>query len=370
MSNLNVILMAPTPPPAGGIGSWAIRYSNLATNYGIECNICDESLLNKRNVFGDKAKKHLISEIKRCFKIWKQLKQLLKHNKGNTVVHCNIPAAPLSIFRELVSLRIAHKKKAKFIVHFRCTVSQSADSKFALLMLKKIVKKADGVIVLNQASFDYINDHCKKVSYLQIIPNFVDIKRNNDNRHFNERIKTVLYVGGVVPDKGCDNIVKVARHFTDIQFKLIGNPSSLIVNMIKNSDIKNVLLLGEQNREVVDNELANADAFIFLSRFKHEGFSVALTEAMSMGLPCIVTDWAANREQVGKFAHHLVVQEPDLINKVVGAIKYLDDVNIRREVSIYNRNRVIDNYSPEVIMKKYYAFYENVLKLGKSNDSK
>lgn len=355
--------MAPTPPPAGGIGSWAIRYKNIANKHGINCFICNESLSNKRNVFGDKTKKSIFVELKRSLRIWKDLRNLLKQHSDNTIVHCNIPSAPFSILRELISLRITKKRKAKFIVHFHCTVSHSSDSKIGRILLNKIVKRADGVIVLNKESEDYIYKNCKKINNIKIIPNFVNYVEGSDNRVINNDIKNILYVGGVVEEKGCDNIVDVSKYFPDINFKLIGNYSSSIFKKINDESCKNVILMGEQSREVVDKELLSSDLFLFLSRFKHEGFSVALTEAMSAGLPCIVTDWAAAKEQVGEYADYVAVKNPDLVMKVANTINYLKDATIRKKISIYNIKRVKDNYSVDVIMNSYRSFYLEVLNL-------
>ena len=70
-----VVLLAPTPPPIGGIAAWTVRMmnANLPNNWKVE--VVDEKISGKREFFGDKTKINVKSEIKRCFGIWNGLKK-------------------------------------------------------------------------------------------------------------------------------------------------------------------------------------------------------------------------------------------------------------------------------------------------------
>ena len=69
-----------------------------------------------------------------------------------------------------------------------------------------------------------------------------------------------------------------------------------IVELSKN--VHNVFLVGVLNRSEVMREMSEADVFVFLSKYIGEGFSNALAEAMASGLPCLVSDWAANADMI------------------------------------------------------------------------
>lgn len=82
---MKVVLLAPTPPPAGGIAGWTERMMNAQLKNGWTVSVVDEKVTGKRQVFGEKSKRNLFSEIKRCFKIWSDLK---KNSKIQTQKSC------------------------------------------------------------------------------------------------------------------------------------------------------------------------------------------------------------------------------------------------------------------------------------------
>ena len=358
--NVNVVLMAPTPPPAGGIGAWAQRYLFLADRYKINALLCDESLIGKRVVFGEKSKKNLFNEIKRSFKIWKQLKNCLKEFGNNAIVHCCIPAMTNSLLREYFSLKIAKKRKVKFVFHFRSTIPNSINSKFSRFLLKKVLKKTNHCIVLNSISKTYLTQFISE-DKISVVPNFIEEKEIFPKESFRSNIKKALYVGGVIPEKGCDIIVEAASKMPSIDFVLVGKISDAIKNVVLEKGITNVILKGELSKNEVQLEMKDSDVFLFLSRYKGEGFSNAVIEAMACGLPCVVTDWAANKDQIGIYGQELCV-ESDNSQQLIDILQSINDKNKRMEISSYNVQRVKDLYSETVVMNSYLEIY-NFLKM-------
>ena len=55
-----VILLAPTPPPAGGIAGWTVRMLNSKLKNEWKIELVDEKLLGNREAFGDKTKKNYL----------------------------------------------------------------------------------------------------------------------------------------------------------------------------------------------------------------------------------------------------------------------------------------------------------------------
>lgn len=363
MEKNNVILMAPLPPPAGGIGRWTQRFLKLSNQYGINCLLVNETLIGKRKVFGNKNRINPFNELKRTLGIWNQLRKSIKKvNENSFVVHCCIPAFRNSLLREIHSARIVKRKKGKFVIHFRSTVPNSIKGKFDIFLLKKMLKICDQCIVLNEKSFEYISSLTSKEK-ISLIPNFVDEKETIAIKNVAKDLKKVIYVGGVIEEKGCDTIINVAKEFPDLVFNLVGNPSEQIIRLA--SKQKNVVLLGEQPTNTIISLLDDSDVFMFLSRFEGEGFSNAVIEAMGRGLPCIVTDWAANKEQIGDMANKYNLCVPILdCSAVIMALRTLHSFDIRKEVSLYNINRVATHYNNEIIIKQYIRIYDTLLKKG------
>src|SRR5690606_8862552 len=97
-TKMKVILLAPTPPPIGGIAGWTVRMQNANLKNGWEVEVVDEKLIKGREVFGKRTKRNLLVEIKRSCNIWKNLLRALKDKKSK-VVHASIPASTTGMAR-------------------------------------------------------------------------------------------------------------------------------------------------------------------------------------------------------------------------------------------------------------------------------
>ena len=350
-----VILLAPTPPPIGGIAAWTVRMMNakLPNNWQVE--VVDEKIIGKREFFGDKTKLNIKSEIKRCCGIWKGLRKALKDNDVR-VVHSCIAANTLPILREYVCACITKSRHKKFIIHFRCTVPNIVTGRLNRLALKLICRKADCIMLLNKQSEDYI----RNLTYTKtvIIPNFVDNAEIFEEHIIREHIKRVLYVGGVIESKGCLDIIEVAKNFPEIEFKFIGNIEEKC--KFAAEKISNIVLAGTMPHSKIIDEMNEADVFMFLTFFPGEGFSNSLAEAMAAGLPCIVTDWAANKDMIETDGGAVVPVHG--IHEAIQALSYMMDKEIRKKQSNFNISKVRLKYADERVQKQYIDCYEELIK--------
>lgn len=355
---MKVVLLAPTPPPRGGIAGWTVRMleATLKNNWGII--LVDEKIIGDRDMFGDKnaRKRNMSDEINRCFKIWSGLYKALKDEDAR-VVHSCIPAGTLSMMREYVCACITKIKKRKFIVHFRCTVPNIAVGKLSNFILKLLCKKCDLIMTLNEQT----NEYLRKITDtpLVLIPNFISESEIFDSKVISDKIDTALYVGGVVETKGAYELIEVAQKNPDIQFRLVGSVDSAISEYVKNQDIKNLTFCGSLDKPTVKTELKNADVFMFLSYFEGEGFSNALCEAMAAGLPCVVTKWAANPDMIeDKGGVAVDIKNAEAASQ---ALCSMQSPEVRRAQSDFNISKVKNCYIERVIIDKYVDAYESLL---------
>ena len=352
---MKTILLAPTPPPAGGIASWTVRMQNTSLKNGWEVAVVDEKLIGNRDIFGN-TKMSLIIEIKRCLKIWTQLWKSL-NDPDAKIVHSNIPAGTTGMLREYVCALITKVRKRKFIIHYRCTIPNMVTSRFGLLIFRALTNKSDLVFALNSVSVEFVKKNSN--TPVKLIPNFIeknDVVKEKTN--ISEKIQRVLYIGGVIESKGCLDILEVAKEFPNIQFRLVGKTEANILNMDKPS---NVVLCGEKNKEEVKRELEEADVFIFVSYFLGEGFSNALVEAMANGLPCIVSDWAANKDMIEENGGFVVpIKDTQAIINALN--KLIRDKSLRKIQSQWNINKVRNYYIDKIVTEMYVDAYENILK--------
>lgn len=348
-----VVLLAPTPPPVGGIAGWTVRMMNATLKNGWQVAVVDEKTIGGRQVFGDKTKRNLLTEIKRCLRIWKNLKIELKDPNAK-VVHSCIPSVPLAMLREYICARITKRRKRKFIIHFRCTVPNTTKGRFGHFMLKRLCNQADLIMTLNEQTNAYLEQYTKTPK--QLIPNFVSAQELASREHVREKIEKVLYVGGVIQTKGAMDMLEVAKQFPEIEFRMVGKSESQVEEYAKQNNILNVVFTGPKEREEVKQELMDADVFMFLTYFHGEGFSNALAEAMATGLPCIVTDWAANKDMIEDQGGCVVpVKVPQ---EAVKALKSILSPEIRAKQAAWNTQKIKTQYLDEIVLDQYVDVYE------------
>ena len=176
----------------------------------------------------------------------------------------------------------------------------------------------------------------------------------------------VLFLGRIQQKKGLDilaqafgNLVRT-RH--DVRLVVAGpdedNTLTEIKTILKSQGAleKAVfpgMLTGEQKLEA----LGAADIFALTSY--SEGFSVALLEALSAGLPLVITD-ECNFPEVGDSRAGFVVR-PNDSETASALMSLLDSADLRREMSENARRLVRSNYTWERIAKKMFTLYENVI---------
>lgn len=351
---MKVLLLAPLPPPMGGIASWTVRMLNANLKNGWTVDVVDESLGNGREIFGNKKKRNYFTEAKRCLKIWGDLRRKLKDPEV-VAVHSCIPSYTLSMLREYVCACITVSKKKKFILHFRCTVPNSVNTRVSRFVFKRICAKSDRIFLLNQQSVDLAKTLTS--TPVELIPNFVESSEIVDRKEINEKLSTVVYVGGVIETKGCGEIIELAKSFPDITFTLVGLPSDAIKE--KAIGVNNVVFTGVKSKSEVREILGSSDAFAFLSYFKGEGFSNALAEAMAMGLPCLVTDWAANADMIEDKGGFVVPVKNT--EAAIEGLKRMLPREVRQSQSEFNLRKVREAYSDEAVLSQYVDAYERTL---------
>lgn len=352
-----VLLISHFPPPAGGIATWTKRILSIGLPDGWEIDHINSNTINGRDPFKN-TKRNIKDEYIRSRNIWKQEKEFLKSDKDIKVVHTNIPCTVFGMIRETVTGKIAKKYNKKFILHCRCTVPNVVNSGFKTFFWKVLTHYCDGIIVLNKKSYDFAKKNSN--SEVELIPNFVSESEItfDENKSIRNKVQNITYVGGVTPEKGCDTIVKAAKKFPSIKFNLIGIVSEEIQRM---NAPENVIFHGNHPTEYVKEHLKDADVFLFLSRYWGEGFSNALVEAQAAGLPCIVTDWAANADQIENIGGKIIPQnDVDALVEAIRTIK--NDRDFRGQASKWNVNKVKSAYVDKVVLKQYTDFYGKLIK--------
>lgn len=358
-----ILLLSQTivPGKIDGLSVWTHNMIEEFKNASWNISIVSENMIGNRSTYGNKTKRNYFVELKRCRIIWNNLKKALKADPSIEVVQSCVPASPLSILRELFCLRIAKKFKKKYVIHFHSTVPNSINRSHNRIikgvsnhLLSKICKKADLIFTLNAESKEYLHKYTNKTI---VVPNFVNESFVSSKKTVNYKLKKAIYVGGVVESKGCKKIIELANFFPDVVFELVGQANDDITKYAANSH--NVVLTGPLSHELALEKLETADLFMFLSHFSGEGFSIALLEAMAKGLPCLVTDWAANKDMI-ECSGGEVVDFFDIETIKTGFERMLP-YDKRVSCSMFNIAKVKKEYTSNVVVSLMIDCYEKIV---------
>jgi len=159
---------------------------------------------------------------------------------------------------------------------------------------------------------------------------------------------------------------KLNKTYPEIHFVLVGQgvdkDNHLLIKLIEDLKItKNVHLLGEH----MDVEEITAGLDIACSSSSRgESFSNAIGEAMACGIPCIVTDVGASAWMVGETG--IVVKPGDrkaFADAMITLIKMSSEERLR--LGKLARDRIIKNFSLNLIVKRYEDMYKNLQNIKK-----
>lgn len=348
---MNILLVSPIPPPAGGISTWTKGYLNSYQAKKNKINIVNTAVTGNR--VDNFTNKNIFDEINRTINILKEMKYKLSLNTPD-VVHINTSCSKFGMIRDLACLNLIKNSKTKIVLHCHCDTSYMVKGIVAEKVFIKICNKADKILTLNHSSYNHIKGIVGKES--TIIPNFIKdevVNMKHINKISNE-IKDILYVGHIVKTKGCYEIISVAKELPDKNFIMVGYLS----NEIKSIDTpKNVKFIGEVSHDEVLKYMKECDLFLFPTHT--EGFPNVVLEAMACGMPILTTNVGAIPDMIERKGG--IIVEPKDINSIKTSINKLEERKVRLEMSQWNVKKVNSNYTINQVMDKIFEVYEKII---------
>ena len=116
-----------------------------------------------------------------------------------------------------------------------------------------------------------------------------------------------------------------------------------------------ITFTGRLNEEEIKEELLNSDIFALTS--KSESFSLVLCEAMNYGVPCVAFDVDVGPREIiedGITGFLIENRNIDLMIRKISLL--LNDINLRKNMSINQMKSVQKYYSNNIINKWKYLF--------------
>ncbi len=346
---LKLLLVSPkTEKSNGGIAVWTETFlKNLPDS--LDFDLLNIATVGKRAENGN-AKRSMTDEFVRTRRIFRDLRNLLKTKKYD-IAHINTSCGTFGLIRDYLTARKIKKKQqsCKIVIHFHCDIKTQCNSRVSLMFLEKILRLADTALVLNRKNHLYLSEKFKFESI--VLPNFIEEKMIIDSpKSISENVNKAVFVGYVQPPKGIWEIYELAKLLPEIRFDLIGEVSHEVLSWDRP---ENVELSGSKPHYEILDALDGADVFVFPSH--SEGFSIALLESMSRGVPSVATDVGANLEMLeneGGF----VVDVGD-VSAIKEAFERMSASDVRKQMSEWLVNKVATNYTVESVIKQLLTIY-------------
>jgi glycosyltransferase involved in cell wall biosynthesis len=178
--------------------------------------------------------------------------------------------------------------------------------------------------------------------------------------------RVVTFVGRFVPEKELPTLVAAFAQVSAADpaafLVLAGDgPQRPAVNAL-------IARLPEPGRVVAAGALAEADvrdllqaSDVFALASSLEGIPCALVEAMSVGLPCVVSDIAGTREAVSAGVNGLRVAVGNPQELAAALLALLSDPERRSAMGRESRRRVLERYSTDIVAAAHERLYREIV---------
>lgn len=232
-----------------------------------------------------------------------------------------------------------------------------------------LTKLTNGLLTNSQPKLEYIKkrfpDMGKKAHFF---PNIIDIDkfRPNSNQDILTK-RNFVFVGRISPEKNVINLILAVETLLtagyNLKLSLYGarkneNYFNQVNNLLEKSKFSNYIKYeGPSNN--ISKVYNNSSALCLISDY--EGFSNAIAEAMSCGLPIIASNVPENKVLVEDCVNGFLVDKESVENIASGMAKFLE---MNKEeiflMSSINRKKAESMFKEEVIFENYIKLINDV----------
>lgn len=342
----NVCLLAPLPPPIGGIAQWTkniLSYEQEEINFHL-INTSTKRSAVKRNLFH----KIFLSG----FQMLHILHQLSKMLKKEEIDCLHIATSgSLGFIRDYHAAKKAKKKHKKVILHLHFgripNIFEKRNKEYKLFM--KVNKYVDKIVCMDLKTFSVLQEYEETRGKVCYIPN--PISYHHELIPQPKKEKTICFIGWMIKTKGIEELIDswnvVGKQNPDWSLHLIGPCNSeykkKLSAMVQNS---NVVFLGELSHRECMEELQKSSVFILPSYT--EGFPNVILEAM-MNSNAIIATNVGDIQQMLLEQSGLLILPKSVADITQSLTTLLKSIDLRETLSLNAYKRVNKCYSVEVV---------------------
>lgn len=240
---------------------------------------------------------------------------------------------------------------------------------------RKVLKNCDICTVNSDATKNEIIKRFPEYkNKIRVIPMGVDTKsftKRNVKSKFRQyqNQKIILFVGRLNEQKGIEYLIKampeVNKRIKNVKLLIIGQGEykNQLQKLADSLNLANVEFLGSIPHQKLVDYYNLADVFVLpsvTSKIGTEGQGLVLLEAMSCGTPVIGAGTGGITTIIRNNENGLLVKERDEADLAHSIIKILSDNKLKQKLSKNGIKFVKDNYSWDIIVKKFDKLYNEL----------
>lgn len=340
---LRVCLVAPVPPPYGGVANWTLLLTAHAARDGRVAIDVINTASRRRSADGrgfvDRILRQGIGMLGCAWQLRREIR-----TQAPDVVHVTT-AGQLGLIRDLLLLSLARRHAVPTVIHLHFgRVPELADQEAPeWLLLTRVLQRASLVITLDEGTERTLHTNVPML-HVTRIPNPVDLGSFPPERTGGRR---VIFLGWVTPTKGIEDLLvawaAVRRADPDWELLVVGpfDPHH-IAALTARAGTEGVSFTGEVPHEEALQLLADAAALVLPSHT--EAFPYVVLEAMALAKPVVATRVGAIPAMLADGGGVLVEpHDPDALASALTTL--IGDEHARRTMGAAGRRRVESLYS-------------------------
>ena len=365
-----ILLLAPLPPPSGGISTWT---KNILEYY--RCDGRDYEIIHQDTAcrLKDVTKVDFFNRwyygIKEFLRIRYELNKNISLYKPD-LIHIT-SSGSLALLKDFTLLKLAERKKTKVIVHWRFGKIPGIVEKknWEWYLLSRIIRESSTSIVIDKKSLLSLTDsgHVNVINIPNPIGKVLEDKIHEKAITEYEKLEnSILFVGHVVRDKGVFDLVEACTKLKRLKKLTLAGPfemtirTELLSHAKRRDQGKWLEITGGIDKEEVLRLMSQHEMLVLPSY--SEGFPNVVLEAMSMGCPVIAYEVGAIPEMLAIASDKpcgICVPEKNIQKLGEAIIALLDDPEKAAWLGKNGRARVLEKYSVAQVMKQYESVWRN-----------
>lgn len=297
-----------------------------------------------------------------CFTLSSYI-EYLKQVKKNDLVHIHM-AERGSFYRKSIFVLLSKIFKRKIIVHFHGAEFDKFYYKQSNVMGKKYINFILDQVDLNIALGKEWEEKIRKYSMTDVIVLNNAVYTNKENL-FNNENKCITLLGRLEERKGIFDLLDIADEIIEydnsIEIVLAGDGNlNKVREVIKTKKYKNnIKVLGWIDK--VEREKLLTNSLIFTLPSYNEGMPMAILEAMSFGLPLVVSNVGGIPSVVEEGENGYLINPGDKEALKTSIMKLLKEKDNRVNISKNNYNKINEYFNLEKNVEMLYEIYRSLV---------